>query len=285
MPVRMIDGLDDRIAAIAVELGLERPTVAALPGGLLNRTLRLRDAKHDVVLRLAGAGAAALGVAHDAELAMQRLAASAGLAPAVLLARPAEGLLVTRHVAGRVLTRDEAREPVMLARIGAWLARLHGLEPPAGLGPIDIAARAAAYLQSLGPGKSTALLRDLRRRLARLREQLPPPERLAACHHDLHHFNLVDTGVTLLALDWEYAGPGDPVADLAACICYQDLDRQQTAILLDGYDGNSRQIAVRLAASVWVFDCLCYGWIEVAAMQGLAMDPERRRSLIERLTA
>jgi len=83
----MADGLDDRIAAIAVELGLKRPTVAVLPGGLLNRTLRLQDAKHDVVLRLAGAGATALGVDRDTELAMQQLAASAGLAPAVLLPR------------------------------------------------------------------------------------------------------------------------------------------------------------------------------------------------------
>ena len=281
----MVDGLDDRIAAIAGELGLERPTVTVLPGGLLNRTLRLRDARHDVVLRLAGAGATALGVDRDAELAMQQLAASAGLAPAVLLARPAEGLLVTRHVVGRVLTRDEAREAGMLARIGTWLARLHALAPPAGLEPIDIAVRAAGYLQALGPGKSTALVRDLGRRLARLRGELPPPARLTACHHDLHHFNLVDTSATVIALDWEYAGPGDPVADLAACICYQDLDRQQIAILIDSYGGDSRQIAVRLAASVWVFDCLCYGWIEVAAMQGLATDPERRRGLIERLTA
>ena len=281
----MADGLDDRIAAIAVELGLKRPTVAVLPGGLLNRTLRLQDAKHDVVLRLAGAGATALGVDRDTELAMQQLAASAGLAPAVLLARPVEGLLVTRHVAGRVLTREEAREPSMLARIGAWLARLHALAPPAGLEPIDIAARAAMYLQVLGSGESTALLRDLERRLARLRAQLPPLDRLAACHHDLHHFNLVDTGATLVALDWEYAGPGDPVADLAACICYQDLDQQQTAILLDAYGGDTRRIAARLAASIWVFDCLCYGWVEVAAMRGLAGDPARRRTLIERLTA
>ena len=284
MPVRMTDGPDHRIAAAAAALGLERPTVTVLPGGLLNRTLRLQDAKHDVVLRLAGAGATALGIDRHAELAMQRLAASAGLAPAVLLARPAAGLLVTPHVAGRVLTRDAAREPAMLVRIGAWLARLHALSPPAGLRPIDIAARAANYLQVLGSGESTVLVRDLERRLARLRGQLPP-DRLAACHHDLHHFNLVDTGAALVALDWEYAGPGDPVADLAACICYQDLDSRQTEVLLAAYGGDTTRIAARLAAAVWVFDCLCYGWIGVAAMQGLATDPERRRSLIERLTA
>jgi len=95
----------------------------------------------------------------------------------------------------------------------------------------------------------------------------------------------VDTGTALLALDWEYAGPGDPGADLAACICYQDLDPQLTAKLLDGYGGDGRRLTARLPPLIWVFDCLCYGWMEIAATQGLAADPDRRRRLIERLIA
>lgn len=279
------DAWEYRVAAVAVELGLDRPQVTTLAGGLLNRTLRLKDAHQDLVLRLAGAGAESLGVDRHAERAMLQLAAGAGLAPQLVLSRPAESLLVTRHVAGRVLARDAAREPAMLVRIGAWLARLHALEPPAGIAPIDIAARAAAYLRVLHARDSTTLLRDLETRLARLREELPPPRRLAACHHDLHHFNLVDTGAALVALDWEYAGPGDPVADLAACICYQDLDRRQTEILLGGYGDASGRLTARLEPLIWVFDCLCYGWMEIAAMQGLAADPDRRRGLVERLLA
>jgi thiamine kinase-like enzyme len=281
----MDEGVDDRVAAVLVELGLEQPTVTMLQGGPLNRAFRLKDAQRDLVLRLSGTAAAALGADHAAELAMQKLAADTGLAPVVVLARPAEGLLVTRHVAGRVLTRDEAREPALLARIGAWLAKLHALPPPAELAPIDIAARAAGYLEFLIARESTLLLRDLERHLSRLRTELPPPPRLAPCHHDLHHFNLVDAGGRLVALDWEYAGPGDPVADLAACICYQDLGQRRVEMLLDAYDRDAARIKARLRPLVWVFDCLCYGWMEVAAAHGIAADPERRRRLIRRLTA
>lgn len=283
MQSRAGDAWEGQVAAVVMEFGLDRPQVTTLAGGLLNRTLRLKDAHQDLVLHLAGAGAELLGADRHAELAMLQLAAGAGLAPRVVLSRPAEGLLVTHHVAGRVLTREDAREHGMLIRIGAWLARLHALEPPVGLAAIDIATRAAGYLQVLHARNSTTLLRDLGLRLSRLREKLPPPRRLAACHHDLHHFNLVDTGAGLVALDWEYSGPGDPAADLAACICYQDLDRRQTKILLASYGDASEELAARLELLVWVFDCLCYGWMEVVTTQGLAADPERRRRLLDRL--
>ena len=274
---------ETRVAAIADELGLDQPEITVLAGGLVNYTIRLRDASQDLVLRLAGAGTAELGADRHAELAMLQLAAAAGLAPQPVLMRPAEGLLVTRHVTGRVPGLDDARSPLMLARLGGWLARLHALPPPAGLAPIDIGARAAGYLRSLDAQDSLPLRRDLGQRLQRIRKELTPPPRFAACHHDLHHRNFVDTGTALIALDWEYAGPGDPVADLAGFVCYQDLDLEQTRVLLGGYGGDARRLAKRLAPLCWVFDCLCFGWMEIAAAQGLAVEPERRQRLVERL--
>lgn len=285
MTSTVADMADPGIAAIAAELGLDRPVVTVLAGGLVNRTLRLQDARQDVVLRFAGAQAAGLGVDRDSEGTMLRLAAAAGLAPELVVTRPQQGVLVTRHVAGHVLSRDDARAPQMLARIGEWLARLHALPLPAGLVPIDIAARAAGYLERLQAQASTPMLRDLAVRLGRIREELPPPRRLVPCHHDLHHLNLVDTGTRLVALDWEYAGPGDPAADLAACICYQDLDWRQQQLLLGAYGGDIRQFTNRLAPLCWVFDCLCHGWMELASLQGLAADPEQRSRLLARLMA
>lgn len=273
------------IAAVAAELGLDTPVVTPLAGGRSNRTFRLTDVSHDLVLRVAGTEAGAFGVDHQAELAMLRLAAPAGLAPPVALARPGEGLLVTHFVGGRVLARDDARQPATLARIGGWFARLHVLEPPAGVARIDIAARAAAYLGALRAQGPSALVRELELRLARLRGALRPPRRLTACHHDLHHLNLVDTGESLVALDWEYAGPGDPAADLAACVCYHDLDPEQCGALLGGYRVGSRSLVARLGPLCWVFDCLWYGWIEIAATRGIAPDAQRRQQLIDRLMA
>jgi hypothetical protein len=81
---------------------------------------------------------------------MHALAASAGLAPEVVLARPEEGVLVTAHASGRALERADLRDPVMLGRIGCWMAQLHALQPPAGLSPIVCGARAAASLATAG---------------------------------------------------------------------------------------------------------------------------------------
>ncbi len=272
------------VAAIAAELGLQDAKVTPLCGGLSNRSWRLRDARQDLVLRQSGAGADLLGADHRSELAMLEVAAAAGLASPIVLARTAEGLLVTRHVGGRVLGYDDARQPAMLARIGAWLARLHALLPPAGLASIDIAVRAAGYLQSLRETGPVTLLRELEQRLAVMRNALPPPRRLTACHHDLHHLNLVDQGDALIALDWEYAGLGDPAADLAALVCYHDLDGERTERLLAGYGGDSQRFLARLIPLCWIFDCLWYGWMMIGEAQGIAADDERRRRLIDRLT-
>ncbi len=53
--------MSDPVAAIAAELGLRDPEVTPLSGGLSNRSWRLRDATHDLVLRQSGASAGQLG--------------------------------------------------------------------------------------------------------------------------------------------------------------------------------------------------------------------------------
>ena len=274
----------DPLAAIGAELGLHDPVVTELHGGLSNRSWRLRDAKQDLVLRQSGATAGQLGADRPSELAMLEIAAGAGLAPQLVLARPDDGLLVTRYVDGQVLTRMDVGRPAMLARIGAWFARLHALAPPQGVAAVDFGERAAGYLGMLRAHAPSALAAELELRLAAKRKSLPPPRRIAACHHDLHHLNLVDQGDTLIALDWEYAGPGDPAADLAACICYHDLDPQQVDALLAGYGGGSEALRARLAPLCWIFDCLWLGWLEMAATLDISLDAGRRRRLIDRLS-
>ena len=282
MPAQGHDAAPDHFAAIAAELGLQDPEITQLCGGLSNRSWRLRDARQDLVLRQSG-NTQSLGADRRAELAMLEIAAAAGLAPPVLLARPAAGLLVTRYIDGRVLSREELRRPAMLARIGAWFVRLHALAPPQGLAAIDFGARAAGYLESLRGQLPAAFLQELERGLAARRASLPVPSRLVACHHDLHHLNIVDQGDAVLALDWEYAGPGDAAADLAACIRYHELEPELIETLLGSYGGDSRLLRARLVPLCWIFDCLWFGWLEIAAQQEITVDSGRRQRLIDRL--
>ena len=274
---------EPKIEAVAAELGLQEPQVSALEGGAANRSFRLRDARHDYVLRFQGAAAPGLGASRASERAMQSLAAAAGLAPAIILANPTEGILVSQHVAGRTPGLSDFRRPRTLRRGGAWIARLHSLDPPPGLAVIDFGARAAEYLailDSLVPAADAAVLS---RRLAGHRAELPPPARIAPCHHDLHHRNFVDTGDALLVVDWEYAGPGDGAADLAACIRYHDLDSAGVDALLGGYGEDSPALRARIAKLGWIFDCLWFGWNACAAAAGLPVNRELQAHLAARL--
>jgi nicotinamide mononucleotide transporter len=278
-------GDEPLIGAVIAELGLHRPERTPLPGGLANRTIRLRDLQHDVVVRIAGVEASTLGADRESERAMHRLAAGIGLAPEILISRPADGLLVTRHAAGRGLTRGDLHDAVMLQRIGEWIARLHAEEPPPSLAVVDFGARAAGYLSAMLAHDASSPARTIAGLLAARRAALPPPQRLAPCHHDLHHRNLVDTPGGLLAIDWEYAGPGDPAADLASCIGYHGLVPQEIDVLLGGYGAEGVTLRARLAAQRWIFECLWYGWNGAARAAGLGVDRVQQARLQARLLA
>jgi aminoglycoside phosphotransferase (APT) family kinase protein len=282
--VSLPQDLHGAVAAVAGELGLVAPQVQALAGGLANRALRLRDARHDLVLRIAGGAAAALGASRGSECAMHALAAEAGLAPAIVLARPERGLLVTQFVAGRMLSREDMQDPAVARRVGDWIARLHALPPPPGLPVVDFGARAAAYLETVQARRPSPEPIELARRLAARRAALAPA-RTVACHHDLHHRNFIDDGTRLMVVDWEYAGPGDPAADLAACIGYHDLTPSRVDALLSGYGPDDAALRARIATLGWVFGCLWYGWNAVAAIEGLPQDAALQARLAARLLA
>lgn len=274
---------DARIAAAVRALGLVRPEVVALDGGVANRSFRVRAPGQDLALKLTGESADVLGANPQSELAMHSLAARAGLAPPVVLADPARGFIVSRFVAGRVPTARDFGDPRLLRRVGAWVAALHALPVPAGLPRVDLGERAAGYLARVVVQVGDRFARDLMSRLALKRAALPPPVRPAACHHDLHHRNFVDAGARLMAVDWEYGGSGDPAADLASCIGYHALGDEAIEALLSGYGGRDAALRARIAALGWIFDCLCYGWNAAAQLAGLAPDPAEQARLAARL--
>jgi Ser/Thr protein kinase RdoA (MazF antagonist) len=267
------------IAAAIAALGLEDPRIGELAGGAANRSFRLRDARNDLVLKLAGDAAPGLGASGESELAMQSLAAGAGLAPPVVLADRAHGFIVSRHAAGRMPSRAAMRRAPLLHRVGAWIAALHALPLPAGLPAVDFGERAAGYLARLPGAFAVTLARGLEGR----RAALGAPARLVPCHHDLHHRNLLDDGRALVAVDFEYAGPGDAAADLAACIGYHGLEGARTEALFLGYGAADAAFRARVAALGWIFDCLWYGWNAAAGQEGIAPHPAEQARLAARL--
>jgi len=258
----MPDGHDARVLALAAgrRLGLVDPVVRPLSGGSRNHSFRLTGGGRDLAVRIAGAHDAAYEVARAAESRVHRLAAAHGLAPAVVLDDPASGLLVTEFVEGRVWSRDYARSAEGLGRMAAWLDRLHAIEVPAGLRRVDFAASLRSYRGSLRDVLPARLLR----RAAEVGEELAADGAATICHHDLHHRNLIDSATGLLAVDWEYAGAGHPVMDLAGYCAYHELDAAATGRLLGAYDGGRLALLEqRLAAARWLFEAVWLGWLEL----------------------
>lgn len=274
---------DAGIAAAIDALGLTRPVVTPLAGGILNRSFRVHEGDEDLVVKLAGEATPALGASRRSEFAMQEIAAGAGLAPPIVLADEARGFMVSRHVGGRTLSASDMRDARLLARIGAWIAALHALSPPAGLAVVDFGERAAGYLSRLQVGSPGGFTGRLAVELAARRAALPRRMQRAACHHDLHHRNFIDDGRRLLAVDWEYAGPGDPAADIAACVGYHDLDVDGIDALLAGYGNSGAELRERVAALAWIFDCLWFGWNAAAGLAGSAPDAAEQARLVARL--
>jgi thiamine kinase-like enzyme len=206
-------------------------------GGLTNRVFRLGDA----CLRLPGAGTAAYINRAD-EAVAAAAAAEAGVAPALIHADPASGLMVTQFLA-RTTTMSPTgfRDPGTIARAGVALRRLHG---SAAVFPFrfELFAMIDSYLGVLAT-KDVALpggYHDVVAQAAGIRQVLATQDLpLAPCHCDPLCENFLDDGTQMWIVDWEYAGMNDPMWDLGDLSVEGGFDATQDAALLQAYFGGA----------------------------------------------
>ena len=72
------------------------------------------------------------------------------------------------------------------------------------------------------------------------------------CHNDVHHLNIVGSAPVRL-IDWEYAGVGEPLFDLASVCVYHRYRKPQRERLLTAYAAPSKRSAG--SASSWRAGC------------------------------
>jgi len=160
------------------------------------------------------------------ELAAQRAAHAAGIAPEIVHAEP--GALVMRFVEGRTLAAADLRDPVLLARVATLLRRCHA----------EVARHLAGAAPEFQPftlfRHYDRLLREARSPHADALDELAAlagrlavavgAQPVAFCHNDLLPANLIDDGARLWLLDWEYAGLNAPLFDAANLATNAGLD-------------------------------------------------------------
>lgn len=228
--------MSDGVPRHVLELPCWSGPVTAVPlaGGLSNESWKVTDAAGTHVARF-GTDIAVHHVERTREAMVARAAHAAGFAPAVEYS--AAGVMVSVFVAARTWTSsDVSGNPV---RIADMLQRFHRELPAHMHGTAVIfwpfhvirdyartlTADASPFLPEVG-------------RLLRMSEsfeaaQLPLP--IVFGHHDLLPANFLDDGERLWLIDFEYAGFGTAMFDLASAAANAMMQDEDAEILLSTY--------------------------------------------------
>ena len=225
-------------------------------GGLSNHAWKAeKDGRHWFV-RLGGPESATLGVDRESERSLLAVVGAAGLAPKLVACDPSNGLLVTQFIEGAPWRREDARAARNLERIAQRLRVLHRLAPTTAIRRVDFAAQARSLEdQRCVPAPAIQRIADAAFEMLASRRT-----RLALCHNDLHHLNLLDDGRRLWIVDWEYGGVGDPLFDLASFACQHELAADERNALLAAYGAGDEIPASALDAACTAFDYVQWLW-------------------------
>lgn len=256
--------------------------IAPLPGGLSNRNFAVTDARgRRYVARVTGGDRPEHGIVRARETEASLAAAAAGIAPPVFYAEP--GVIVVARISGRALAPARfVREPALLARVAALLGRVHAelgrrVRGPAGaFWPFQVVRD---YLGRLDEAGRLAPDEAQWRALADRLEDAAGPTAMVFAHNDLMPGNLIDDGRRLWLIDWEFAGYGAALFDLAGVAVNNGLAAPARRALLAHYFGRRpgralrrRAAAFRLAAGLRE---ILWGRVQALAPPLPGFDPVR----------
>ena len=211
-------------------------TAEPLLGGLSNESWKVTDAHGVHVVRF-GQDFPFHHVDRQREVMTARAAHAAGFGPAVEHAAP--GVTVVQFLPARTWTAEDLRaDPERVARL---LRRFHTEMPAHVEGPAFLfwpfhTIRDYARTLRAGDSPFAARLPALLTLAAELEQaQIPLP--VIFGHHDLLPANFLDDGTRLWLIDYEYAGFGTALFDLAGAASNAGMTPDETDRLLATYFG------------------------------------------------
>jgi thiamine kinase len=256
---------DVREALSGIDLG-RIDSVERIKHGLTNDSWLVRSDAGVFVVRRSNAAEESLQINRRSEARILEAVAAAGIGPEIICCDPARHLLVTRY-AGATWSDAQAMDIENIGRIAVLLRRLHALTPPHGIQAVDLANVIRGYAHTLDShGKAIdASLHQRAEQVATFLRAEPEPR---LCHNDIHALNIVDDGALRL-IDWEYAGLGERLFDLASICVYHRYSKAQREHLLDSYlDSPDSHARHRLELCCWLFDYVRDLWTAVRGLEG-----------------
>ena len=229
-----MDVLEERVSRLPIWQG--SVALAPLQGGLTNVSFVATDTSGKYVVRC-GDDIPAHHVYRDRERAVSRAAFEAGLSPEIIHAEP--GITVLRFIEARTFTEADLRADA--PRIVAMLKTCHR--------EVGHRLRGAANMFWV-----FHVIRDYVRLIDADAKYLALADRLEAAqvplpivfgHNDLLPGNVMDDGTRLWLIDWEYAGFGTAMFDLANLSSNGEFTPADDTALLDAYFEGKADDALR----------------------------------------
>jgi thiamine kinase-like enzyme len=227
-----VTGLSNKVIGLPIWQGAV--SLVPLTGGLTNLSFVATDSSGKFVVRC-GEDIPVHGISREHERAASVAAFEAGLSPEPVHAEP--GVMVLRHIDGETFGEADLRRD--LQRIVALLKICHRdvgprLKGNAGFfDAFDVIRHYVRLLREAGGSFSSDLPRYLERAGALEAAQMTMP--IVFGHNDLLPGNLIDDGTRLWLIDWEYAGFGSALFDLANLAANGGFGEGGDTALLEAY--------------------------------------------------
>jgi thiamine kinase-like enzyme len=236
--------------------------VEELTGGLTNVNLKVTHPGGVCVVRVAQPGSEVLAIDHDHEHHNSVAAAEAGVGAPVIDYLPdagPAGLMVVEYIDGRTFTNDDLRSGDHVDRVATALRQLHA--GPRFIGDFDMFAIQPTYLKVVTergfrlPDRYLEFaphVERIRRAFAAHDEPTVP------CNNDLLAGNLIDDGVKIWLIDYEYSGNNEATFELGNLWSEAALTLDHLDELMAAYDGTLHRHRVA-RARLWGLMSK-YGW-------------------------
>jgi len=202
-----------------------QPELLRKLGGKSNDAFLVSDGSSQFVVRI-NRPAGNLGVDRRRELQILEDIAAREYAPCVVYGN--QEVLVTRYASGGHPDRDGYRS--WLVEAGRLFRAIHET-PTRVTSTLDPLNRAVRYFHAIdNPGRLVSECVEVLLQRPRV-----TPDKICLCHNDLLAENIIANQDGWIAIDWEYAAPGDPVFDLAVLVEILGADDEGVELLLAGY--------------------------------------------------
>jgi thiamine kinase-like enzyme len=226
-----------RASVVAADLWPGEPAVVEpISGGITNENFKVTVGQDIYVIRVFGQNAEMLLIDRALECEITSIAAQIGVGPELIATQIDRGVLVTRFIPGATVSAADLHDGEMLRRVAVTLRKVHSVSGALGsLNPFrDIRYYAGELSQrnmAVDPAYSAGIA------LAAEIEGLVHYKQQGLCHGDLLSANFVHSEQGIFIVDWEYAGLGDPLFDLANLSINHTFSPEQDSRLLGYYQG------------------------------------------------